>query len=601
MKRVDLTGQTFGDWYVLEYVGDKKYLCRCNCNLHTKRVVSAYSLTSGKSTGCGHNNNKAKEDYTGSVYGEIRVTGYAGNGKWYCECANGHVTQHRARVFINKENYKCPTCEEIKRQNKNKAIAQHKEEKIQARNLMTPLELAREKGQFKDLTNMSFGDLIAKQYLGDGYWRLECICGLTKDVRGYSLHTGRFDSYRCKHIKLVGERFGRLVVLSRHGDKCLCHCDCGKDKEIDSRNIINGCELSCGCLRSDNLYSKEEVMNTIINYTNSNGEYPYISDLVSLLGVHEGTIRDYIDEYNLRGYINSTYSSRYERDIADVITGIIGKDKLQIHTRKIISPRELDLYIPDLKLAIEINGDYWHSYPKQQDKKYHQKKTLACTQLGIQLIHIFEHDLVIKERRDKIIQFIKERLQYKKQVYNARELEVKECDINLLKDFLDKNHLQGFTGANIALVIGNREQGVLGVMTFGKPRFNNSNTYEYELIRLCFKSGIIINGGAKKLFKYFIDKYKPTSILSYCDISKFTGNVYNNLGFKLEKITDPNYVWFNIRTKDLLTRYQTKKQTLIDKSLGKEDDTEDDIMYSNGYVKVYDSGNIKYVWNSKDE
>ena len=39
-------------------------------------------------------------------------------------------------------------------------------------------------------------------------------------------------------------------------------------------------------------------------------------------------------------------------------------------------------------------------------------------------------------------------------------------------------------------------------------------------------------GGAEKLFTHFIRTYNPTTVVSYCDKSKFTGKTYLNLGFK---------------------------------------------------------------------
>lgn len=54
---------------------------------------------------------------------------------------------------------------------------------------------------------------------------------------------------------------------------------------------------------------------------------------------------------------------------------------------------ELDIYIPDIKLGIEYNGDYWHSSYKK-DKYYHQIKTKICYENGIQLIHIYGKDWI---------------------------------------------------------------------------------------------------------------------------------------------------------------------------------------------------------------
>ncbi|MBR1455155.1 MAG: hypothetical protein IJ593_11040, partial [Lachnospiraceae bacterium] len=119
---------------------------------------------------------------------------------------------------------------------------------------------------------------------------------------------------------------------------------------------------------------------------------------------------------------------------------------------------------------------------------------------------------------------------------------------------------------------------------------------EYELIRYCVKPGIRIIGGAEKLLRYFIKNNEPSSIVSYCDRSKFTGSVYNKLGFTFVENTEPGYVWVG-RHGEILSMYETQKQLLIEKGYGNLGDTEDEIMNNLGYLKVYNSGNSKYVLN----
>lgn len=54
---------------------------------------------------------------------------------------------------------------------------------------------------------------------------------------------------------LTGQRFGTLAVLHRvEGAKPVkwhCRCDCGKEVDVLSSNLIQGCTTSCGCKRAD--------------------------------------------------------------------------------------------------------------------------------------------------------------------------------------------------------------------------------------------------------------------------------------------------------------------------------------------------------------
>ena len=85
--------------------------------------------------------------------------------------------------------------------------------------------------------------------------------------------------------------------------------------------------------------------------------------------------------------------------------------------------------------------------------------------------------------------------------------------------------------------------------------------------------------------------------MSYCNVSKFVGNVYNKMGFHCLNITEPNYVWVNLHNGDVLSRYKTMKHKLVSKGLGSECETEVDIMSRLGYNRIYDCGNAKYEWS----
>lgn len=74
--------------------------------------------------------------------------------------------------------------------------------------------------------------------------------------------------------------------------------------------------------------------------------------------------------------------------------------------RSIIAPMELDVYVPELKIGIEYDGDYWHSLPNLKERD--EKKTAVCKEKGITLIRILDSEWnkdkeTIKERLKEII------------------------------------------------------------------------------------------------------------------------------------------------------------------------------------------------------
>lgn len=207
------------------------------------------------------------------------------------------------------------------------------------------------------------------------------------------------------------------------------------------------------------------------------------------------------------------------------------------------------------------------------------------------LVHIFEYEW--RDNQVKIEQYLKSLLKENTDRYYARKLQVCEVTADDTREILNKNHLQGYAAASVNIGIKDGDK-LLGVMTFGAPRFNKN--CDWELIRLCYDSNVSIVGGTQKMFKYFLKHYNPSSIVSYSNLAKFGGGIYLKLGFKLDHISDPGYVWLNVKKKEVLTRYQTQKHKLVLDGLGTEDQTEDEIMKSMNYLKIYDCGNEVFIW-----
>lgn len=108
--------------------------------------------------------------------------------------------------------------------------------------------------------------------------------------------------------------------------------------------------------------------------------------------------------YVKKEYLNDIvkYSShRYSKLELEFINFIktISNCELILCSRKIIEPYELDIYIPELKLAIEINGNYRHSIENGCNQDYHLMKSLLCRDKHIRLIHIYEFEDFDQQKR----------------------------------------------------------------------------------------------------------------------------------------------------------------------------------------------------------
>lgn len=581
-------GDLYNNWLVIGFHSDKECICECQCENHTISTVSKYNLITGRSKSCGCTRyNKRKKDITDENFGDWTVIKMLPNRKALCRCVCGVEKElYHSNLTRTGSNFKCNHIGEVGKQ---------------------------------------FGNWLVLEELGNGKLLCQCQCEnkTVKELYKKAVLSGETKSCGCKkfeYTNIIGKQFGEWTVLEcsdKLNQKYLCQCSCENKtlRVIKKASLTHGITRSCGCKH------KEHIVNTMLSrygercsarinnprqswqieaissrdsfmkYIQSLKYKPTIQDLSRLLDLQDSTTLLRVHEYNLEDYviINPMYSKE-ETELYEYIKSITACDIKRNTKSEIENNMELDIYIPEKKLAIEFNGNYWHS-TNHKDSLYHQRKTIACSKNSIRLIHVFEYEWI--NNNTKLKRFLHDILSDNIKIY-ARDTHITEVNYDCIKEFLDDNHLQGGTPSEINIIL-TYDNNIVAAMSFGKPRFDNN--YQYELIRLCYKSGYNIAGGASKLFSYFIKKYNPDSVITYCNISKFTGQVYLDLKFKYYGITQPNYVWVDTNTNNVLSRYQTQKHNLVEKGLGTEEQTEDEIMKSYNYLKIYDCGNMKFIWN----
>lgn len=269
------------------------------------------------------------------------------------------------------------------------------------------------------------------------------------------------------------------------------------------------------------------------------------------------------------------------------------------NNRTVIAPLEIDFWFPEQKVGIEINDVASHNsdtpYIQNGTAKpmnYHQEKALKGIDMGIRLIHLYEWELYDK----KVLDYIKYVLTSQGKSIPGRKCEVVEVSKKVANSFIEENHLQGKCSGNDANLGLYYEGKLVSIMTFGKPR--HSEKYDWELLRYCSKENVI--GGASKLFKDFTNRLKKgETVLSFQDLDKFSGDLYDKLGFKYIECTKPSYVW--VKRDDIFTRHSwyviLKKgvDNVLGTTYGKGKDNIE-LMLKEGYVRVYNSGMRKYVY-----
>ena len=291
--------------------------------------------------------------------------------------------------------------------------------------------------------------------------------------------------------------------------------------------------------------------------------------------------------------------SKLEKEVYDFVLQYFPDAKNGL--RNIIAPKEIDIYVPSINIGIEFDGLYWHSEAKS-DKNDHQLKTDLCEHKGIHLVQIFEDDwknkrLIIQSRLLNLFH------RTPRKIY-ARQCEIKEVDQSTGKKFLEVNHLQGYSSFQIGLGLYLKDE-LVSLMTFGNRRVclgkKSLEEGDYELMRFASIINCNVIGSAERLFKNFVKKYNPKNVISYADRFWTMNNgktVYDKLGFILDGKTPPNYYYIinGVRKH----RFGFRKRKLVEEGYDPKM-SEREIMEKRGISRIWNSGNLRYVWSSLSE
>jgi len=290
-----------------------------------------------------------------------------------------------------------------------------------------------------------------------------------------------------------------------------------------------------------------------------------------------------------------------ERELADYVSSIVDVEVLR-NDRTLIAPLELDIFVPDKKVAIEYCGLYWHSeVASGKPRRYHYDKMMKCSEQGVRLITVFEDEYlarphVVKSRVANALGVAERRVYARKCLFGAVQHQQ-------AKLFLDDNHLQGASGFKYAFGLFYESELVM-LMTFGPLSRTHAlvdGKPTLELKRFASLPGWSVPGGASKLLKnslkLLIRHNEYRYLKSYCDMryANIAGPVYESLGFeKVSRTTHtPHYVKAGKRH-----RNQGLRKTPEERLTGK---TEWELRQEQGYDRIWDCGHATYVLDLGEE
>ena len=333
--------------------------------------------------------------------------------------------------------------------------------------------------------------------------------------------------------------------------------ECGVESSISKSPISNTEEfIQKAIIKHGNICSYEKSIyagsKAKLTITCSNSEH----------GDFDQIPNDHLDGHGCPLCANESEIGEWEREIADYVKSIYFGEIL-CSDRMQISPKELDIYLPEFKIGIECNGMYWHSTDKK-NKNYHVLKRKSCKNAGIRLISIWEDEWVTKQQQVK--DYLRNIVIQPELKHYARKLEIKHVPIHEQRKFLDNNHFQGHVGNTVCLGL------YCDLELIQLMSLTNKRDRLYEIGRLCTKRSNVVIGGSERLFKALKLEINDLwdTIISYNDLDKFTGEIYGKLGMKC--VSESEHFFFFKKWKRIFRRRIRK---IYEAEFGKIEDGEE--------------------------
>lgn len=242
------------------------------------------------------------------------------------------------------------------------------------------------------------------------------------------------------------------------------------------------------------------------------------------------------------------------------------------NNRDILSDgKELDIYIPSLKVAFEYNGMIWHSERFGRNKDYHLNKTIDCLKQGIKLYHIYEYEWLNKKTavKNNILQILRCAGNYS--TNNDFNNKISLITEEEAKEFLDLFDVQGFTVSD--LYVGCFiDKKLVSVLSLNKGKTKD----EWQITRFTTEYNSVSITIQRKLFSYFIENYKPLLIEAIVDRRWSNGELFEELGFQLIE-TLPVTFAYTRSPNEYLTALKIERE---------------------GFYKIWNCGYLKLQWKS---
>lgn len=370
--------------------------------------------------------------------------------------------------------------------------------------------------------------------------------------------------------------------LTKYGDSAYCNIEKVKKTNLERYGVEYTGQAQSVIAKIQEAKSENIPELRDSEWLKKQNETKSLIEIAQDLNVTRRTVDLWFKKHGIEPVFFQPKRYKLQASLYDFICSALPNETVLSNDRKTIGPKELDILIPNRKIAIELNGLYWHAY----DRKRHLEKTILCEERLIRLLQFWDHEWI--EKREICESIILNVLGMCERRVYARKTEVKEITNEQYRDFLEENHLQGFVPAKIKLGLFLKNE-MVSCMGIGKSRFAKESS-ALEIIRFCTKINTNVIGAFSKL----LNSQDKTTYVSYCDRRLFDGKSYTKTGFTFSHTTSPGYFYY--KKGMFLSRFQTQKHKL--KNVIPDfnpAESEEKNMERNGWLKIWDCGNLVFT------
>lgn len=310
-----------------------------------------------------------------------------------------------------------------------------------------------------------------------------------------------------------------------------------------------------------------------------------IVDIAKQLGYVPTQIYDNFAELNI-DVINYDHTiSLAEKELVEILSKYT---EVKQSDRTIIAPLELDIVLPQLNIAIEYCGLYWHS-SQFRHPMYHYQKYIACKNKQYRLITIFEDEWINKRNIviSKLLQII--------QCSTDRKVGARQCNIVTVKrddktKFFNQTHIQGPGPGTVTYGLVDKNNIYVAMITIAKM----PGDHVWNIVR--YATSCNVQGGFSKLLKHIKICHQCKTIITFADLRWSNGDLYLKNQFTIGGFVKPDYSYgYNLQR---FHKFNFRHGAGLQRVLGDKYDrskSESENMANSKYTKIYDCGKLKFI------